>query len=73
MDVLGTVITAISLLAKWEPIITSGIKDLEPFAMSLYNKLSGGKEPTVEERKAITDKLDELHYEFQAPLEHPKD
>lgn len=74
MDILGTVLTTVELLSKWGPVVAQGVTDLEPFAVSLYNKLSGGKAPTEAEREAIRAKLTSLHEEFQQPMpDEPKD
>ena len=68
MDILATVLTTVELLSKWGPVVAQGISDLEPFAMSLYERLSSGKQPTEEERILIKDKLKQLHDEFQSPM-----
>lgn len=68
MGTLATVLSVLDLLAKFGPVIAQGVTDLEPFAMSLFNKFSGGKEPTEAEREAIRAKLKSLHDEFQQPM-----
>lgn len=67
MDVLATVIAAVETLIKLEPVIVQAGTNLKPYAVALYQKLSG-QDITDEQRTALETALDALYADFEQPL-----
>ena len=64
---LATVLTVIKTLAEVEPILVQGVNDLKPFAVALYEKLTG---QTISDADltALEAQVDALSAELQAPM-----
>lgn len=64
---LGLVSTAIQLFMKLEPVAAQAITNFKPYAIALYEKITG-KPIGTEERQALEDSIDEMHNSFQRPI-----
>lgn len=67
MDVLGVVLMAVETLVKTYPYIKQGFTDLKPYAVALWEKLSG-KEITPEDRTVLENGVDALFARLMQPL-----
>ena len=67
MDILSTVLAVIDTLIKFEPVIVQTGTDLKPFAVALYQKLTG-QDITDEQRTSLEAGVDALYAQFETPL-----
>lgn len=68
MGALTAVLAAIELLVRATPVIVQAGSDLKPFALALYQKLSGGQELTDTQRAVLLDAIDALYARLEQPL-----
>lgn len=67
LTAIGLVTTAVQLFMKLEPVAASAIKNFKPYAIALYEKLTG-KPIGDEERATLEANIDEMHLSFQRPI-----
>lgn len=67
LTALGLVTTAVQLFMKIEPVAAQAITNFKPFAVALYEKITG-KPIGDEERQTLEDNIDEMHKSFQQPI-----
>lgn len=67
MSILTTVLTVIEMLVKAAPVVIQAGADLKPFAIALYQQLSGGQ-LTEAQRVDLEAKVDALFARLEEPL-----
>lgn len=67
MDILQTVLTAVEVLTKFQPLIVQAGADLKPYAVALYQKFTG-TDLTDEQRAALEAGVDALYARAMEPL-----
>lgn len=65
--IISVVLTAVNTFIKVEPQLAQTVGDLKPYALALYQELTG-QAPTDDQRAAISAGIDALFARLEAPL-----
>lgn len=66
-QIISAIVGAIQTFREIEPVLAEGWNSVRPFAIALYQRLSG-HDITEDELTALEASLDALHVDFQTPL-----